>query len=233
VIFQDPFESLNSRFSVRDIIAEPFEIQTNLNAREIDTEVKKLLELTGLPKSAAEKFPHEFSGGQRQRIGIARAIALNPGLIICDEPVSALDVSIQSQIINLLMDLQERLKLTYLFIAHDLAVVKHISDRIAVMYLGQIVEIANAVDLYKNAAHPYTQALISAIPSPDFKKNGKRIILKGDVPSPASPPKGCRFHTRCPIAEAICKREQPRFRQVGSGTDSLTDHFAACHLIGR
>lgn len=225
IIFQDPFESLNARQTVGEILEEPFLIHNVLTPPERKKEVKNLLERVGLPASAMNLFPHEFSGGQRQRIGIARAIALKPRLIVCDEPVSALDVSIQSQILNLLLELQEELGLTYIFISHDLAVVKHISDHIAVMYLGKIVEHANADSIYENPRHPYTQALISAIPIPDpFIKN-KKIILEGDVPSPSNPPSGCRFHTRCPIVIDKCKKEVPAF----TSGDGVKNHLVACH----
>jgi len=209
IIFQDPFESLNSRQSIGNILEEPYLIHGLGTAEERRREVDRLLETVGLPQGAYDRFPHEFSGGQRQRIGIARAIALQPKLIICDEPVSALDVSIQSQILNLLIDLQRKMNLTYLFIAHDLAVVKHISDHIAVMYLGKIVEYAPADILYNNPVHPYTHALISAIPIPDPAVKRKKQILMGEVPSPISPPSGCVFHTRCPYALEKCERNVP------------------------
>ena len=201
IIFQDPFESLNNRHTVRYIIEEPFIIHGIGTPEERKEEVEKLLKRVGLPENSMDRFPHEFSGGQRQRIGIARAIALKPKLIICDEPVSALDVSIQSQVLNLLIELQKELNLTYVFISHDLTVVKHISDKIAVMYLGKIVELTDSNAIYENPLHPYTQALISAIPRPDPLKKEKRIILKGDVPSPINPPDGCSFHTRCPCVK--------------------------------
>ncbi len=227
IIFQDPFESLNSRHTIGYILEEPFVIHGIGTSEERKREVKKLLEKVGLPESAVDRFPHEFSGGQRQRIGIARAIALKPKLIICDEPVSALDVSIQSQILNLLLDLQQEMKLTYLFIAHDLAVVKHISDRIAVMYLGKIVEFADADTLYEKPLHPYTHALISAIPIPDPNVKTKKHILTGDVPSPTNPPSGCHFHTRCPIVIEQCRVEEPELHPPpGKRGDT---HFVACH----
>ncbi|OQX28151.1 MAG: hypothetical protein BWK80_01735 [Desulfobacteraceae bacterium IS3] len=230
MIFQDPFESLNSRHTVGEILEEPFIIHNIGRPEERKVAVKNLLYRVGLSENAVSRFPHEFSGGQRQRIGIARAIALNPKLIVCDEPVSALDVSIQSQILNLLLELQQEMKLTYLFIAHDLSVVKHISDHIAVMYLGQIVESADADRLYETPLHPYTQTLISAIPVPDPAVKKKRQILEGDVPSPIHPPSGCRFHTRCPVAVERCKHEIPALKAVPTGKDD--SHRVACHLVG-
>jgi len=229
IIFQDPFESLNSRHPVGHIIEEPFIIhRPQMTSKERDAEVIRLLRRVGLPESARHKYPHEFSGGQRQRIGIARAIALNPKIIICDEPVSALDVSIQSQVLNLLLELQEEMNLAYLFIAHDLAVVKHISDRIAVMYLGHIVEFADADEIYDKPLHPYTKALISAIPIPDPTKRSHRQILQGEVPTPINPPAGCTFHTRCPIAKERCVKERPVLK-YHEGSKS---HQAACHYAG-
>jgi len=225
MIFQDPFESLNARQTILEILEEPFIIHNIGSPQERSVAVFKLLEKVGLPKSAAGLFPHEFSGGQRQRIGIARAIALNPRMIVCDEPVSALDVSIQSQILNLLLDLQKDMGLTYVFISHDLAVVKHMSDTIAVMYLGKIVEHADADLIYRNPLHPYTKALISAIPVPDPAFKRKRIILSGDVPSPASPPEGCRFHTRCPITIDRCRIEEPEL----TAHNENPNHLVACH----
>lgn len=227
MVFQDPGESLNARHSVGQLLAEPFVIHGIGTAADRPARVAALLERVGLPASAADRFPFEFSGGQRQRIGIARALALNPKLIICDEPVSALDVSIQGQVLNLLLDLQRELGLAYLFIAHDLAVVKHVSDRVAVMYLGHIVELADADTLYRHAAHPYTRALISAIPEPDPRRKSTRIVLGGDVPSPITPPSGCPFHPRCPHATERCKAEKPLLRlpdPVGR-----PEHQVACH----
>ena len=229
IIFQDPFESLNSRHTVGEILEESFIIHKQLESKDRKTKVKQLLDTVGLSGSAADRYPHEFSGGQRQRIGIARAISLNPKLVVCDEPVSALDVSIQSQILNLLLQLQQELDLTYLFISHDLAVVKHISDRIAVMYLGKIVEYASAKDIIETPQHPYTQALISAIPEPDPDRKKKKVILTGDVPSPINPPSGCCFHTRCPVATDICHQQTPELKQSGSGID----HQVACHFAGK
>ena len=225
IIFQDPYGSLNPRMTVGDIVGEPLHIHNIAKGAAKEERVREILETVGLSAFHARRFPHEFSGGQRQRIGIARALAVNPRLIICDEPVSALDVSIQAQVINLLQDLQEEFGLTYLFIAHDLSVVKHISDRVAVMYLGKIVELTRKTELYKNPKHPYTQALLSAIPEADPTIKKERILLKGDVPSPINPPSGCRFHTRCPKAMDICKVEDPAFVDTGDG------HFVACHLV--
>ena len=219
VIFQDPYGSLNPRMTCGDIIGEPLNVHNLAKTpREYDDRVADLLETVGLNPFMADRYPHEFSGGQRQRIGIARSLAVNPEFIVCDEPVSALDVSIQAQIINLLEELKERLKLTYLFIAHDLSVVRHISDRVAVMYLGHIVEIASWQELYKNPLHPYTQALLSAIPipDPDLEMNRDRIILQGELPSPTNPPTGCVFHTRCPKMIDECKEERPALLEVDS-----------------
>jgi oligopeptide/dipeptide ABC transporter ATP-binding protein len=224
MIFQDPMESLNARHTVGDIIKEPFVVQRIGNSAFRSKRVTELLNIVGLPARSATRYPFEFSGGQRQRIGIARAIALNPKLVICDEPVSALDVSIQSQILNLLVDLQREFSLSYLFIAHDLAVVKHVSDRVAIMYLGKIVETADSETIYRDARHPYTQSLISAIPVPDPHRHAKRQILQGDVPSPINPPDGCHFHPRCPVAEPRCKQEPPVLRELDRS------HFGACHL---
>ncbi|NLJ86130.1 MAG: dipeptide ABC transporter ATP-binding protein [Firmicutes bacterium] len=227
IIFQDPYASLNPRMTVGDIIGEPMQIHGIAKGQEKERRVQELLEVVGLASYHARRYPHEFSGGQRQRIGVARALAVNPKIIVCDEPVSALDVSIQAQVVNLLQDLQAEYGLTYLFIAHDLSVVKHISDRVAVMYLGKIVELTSKQALYDNPLHPYTQALLSAIPIPDPTLTRERVILEGDVPSPINPPSGCRFHTRCPVAKDICKQEEPAFADVGGG------HFVACHLVER
>ena len=225
IIFQDPFASLNPRHTVRGIVGEALVIhKLAKNRRDLDDQVVKLLETVGLNADHMHRFAHEFSGGQRQRIGIARALAVQPRLVVCDEAVSALDVSVQAQVINLLEDLQERLGLTYLFIAHDLSVVEHISNRVAVMYLGRVVEIATARALYDNPLHPYTEALLSAVPIPDPKMKRRRIVLKGDVPNPIHPPSGCHFHTRCPIAVAHCAVESPRLEPDSSG------HWVACHL---
>jgi peptide/nickel transport system ATP-binding protein len=225
-VFQDPSASLNPRRRIRDLIAEPLRIHTKMNEEEISSRVSELLTLVGLSPEHATRFQHEFSGGQRQRIGIARAIAVNPKLIVLDEPVSALDVSVQAQIVNLLADLQERLNLTYVFIAHDLSVVRQVSTRIAVMYLGSIVEIGNAEEIFSKPAHPYTQALISAVPEPDIKRAGarNRIILTGDVPSPIDPPLGCRFHPRCPVAQDRCRSERPFLKDHGA-TRQVACHF--------
>ena len=220
IIFQDPFESLNSRHTVRKILSEPFIIHKLGTKTEREQRVKELLNRVGLDASAADRFPHEFSGGQRQRIGIARAIALKPKLVVCDEAVSALDVSVQSQVVNLLLDLQQEMHLALIFIAHDLAVVKHVSDDIAVMYLGKIVETSTSGEIYRSPKHPYTQALISAIPVPDPTTRPDRIILKGDVPSPISPPSGCRFHTRCRYVQDRCSLEVPPLETVSQGQSS-------------
>jgi len=224
IIFQDPYASLNPRMTVGSIIGEPLEIHKIARGAEKEERVASLLQKVGLRAEDMRKYPHEFSGGQRQRIGIARALALNPKLIVCDEPVSALDVSIQAQVINLLDDLQKDLGLSYLFIAHNLHVVEHISDRVAVMYLGKIVELASDTMLYANPQHPYTEALLSAVPFPDPTVKKKRIILEGDVPSPINPPSGCHFHTRCPYKEKICEEIEPAFKDIGGG------HWVACHL---
>lgn len=225
IIFQDPYGSLNPRMTVGDIIGEPLHIHNLAKGAEKEKRVREILDTVGLSSFHARRFPHEFSGGQRQRIGIARALAVDPRIIICDEPVSALDVSIQAQVINLLQDLQKEFGLTYLFIAHDLSVVKHISDRVAVMYLGKIVELTGKIELYKTPKHPYTQALLSAIPEADPTIKKERIILKGDVPSPINPPNGCRFHTRCPKVMDICRTQEPKFVDTGDG------HWVACHLV--
>lgn len=229
MIFQDPYASLNPRMTVADIVAEPLTVHNVAKGREIQDRVQHLLEIVNLNPSFASRYPHEFSGGQRQRIGVARALALQPSFIICDEPISALDVSIQAQVVNLLEELQEQFNLTYLFIAHDLSMVKHISDRVAVMYLGVIVELATRDELYSKPLHPYTQALLSAVPIPDPIADAKRqrVILQGDVPSPANPPSGCRFRTRCPIAEAVCAETRPEFREIKPG------HFVACFFAER
>lgn len=227
MIYQDPYSSLNPRLTVGEIIAEPLLVHKVLSKHERVEKVRELLTIVGLAPGYAHRYPHEFSGGQRQRIGVARALALNPKLIVCDEPVSALDVSIQSQILNLLSDLQEEFRLTYIFIAHGLAAVKHLSDTVAVMYLGKIVEIADSKDLYKNPLHPYTQALISAIPVPDPKKKKQRLLLEGDVPSPIDPPSGCRFHTRCPMCSSRCRVEEPGMKDLGR------NHSVACHLFDK
>ncbi|MFH5187389.1 ABC transporter ATP-binding protein [Paenibacillus sp. TAB 01] len=210
MIFQDPFSSLNPRKRIKDILAEPLKVHRIVEPGHVSRRVDELMELVGLPSHYKNRYPHEFSGGQRQRIGIARALSMNPKLVICDEPVSALDVSIQAQILNLLKDLQKELQLTYLFIAHGLGAVKYISDRIAVMYLGKIVEIAETAEIFANPRHPYTQALLSAYPVPNpHLRAQERIVIQGDVPSPANPPSGCRFHTRCPLAKAICREQEP------------------------
>jgi oligopeptide transport system ATP-binding protein len=224
IIFQDPYASLNPRMTVGSIIGEPLEIHKIAKGSEKEERVASLLQKVGLRAEDMRKYPHEFSGGQRQRIGIARALALNPKLIVCDEPVSALDVSIQAQVINLLEDLQAEFGLSYLFIAHNLNVVEHISNRVAVMYLGQIVELASDEELYRNPQHPYTEALLSAVPIPDPTVKKKRIILEGDVPSPINPPKGCHFHTRCMYKDKICEEVEPEFKDIGGG------HWVACHF---
>jgi oligopeptide transport system ATP-binding protein len=224
IIFQDPFSSLDPRMNAGQIIAEPIRNHMNISKTEIRNRVAYLMERVGLLPEQMRRYPHEFSGGQRQRIGIARALALNPSVIICDEPVSALDVSIQAQVINLLAQLQEQMNLSYLFIAHDLSVVEHISNRVAVMYLGRIVELAHDQELYQNPLHPYSQALLAAVPIPDPEVQRKKILLQGDVPSPMNPPSGCSFHTRCVECKAVCSQQTPPLREVGEG------HWIACHL---
>lgn len=227
MIFQDPYSSLNPRMTVGEMIAEPMRVHGILSRREAPDRVNELLQLVGLDTEFSKRFPHEFSGGQRQRIGIARALSVNPSFIVCDEPISALDVSIQAQIVNLLEDLQEQMGLTYLFIAHDLSMVQHISDRVAVMYLGIIIELADRKTLYNHPLHPYTQALLSAgpVPDPAIERNRKRIILRGEIPSPINPPSGCRFRTRCPIAKSECTESRPPLREISEG------HYVACHMI--
>ena len=224
IIFQDPFSSLNPRMQVGRIIAEPLKNHLKTSYSEIKDRVAELMKRVGLHPEQMSRYPHEFSGGQRQRIGIARALALNPLAIICDEPVSALDVSIQAQVINLLAELQEEMNLSYIFIAHDLSVVEHISDRVAVMYLGHIVELTTDKELYQNPQHPYSRALLSAVPIPDPDIRGKRVILEGDVPSPINPPSGCVFHNRCPEGKEDCRHDVPVFRDLGE------NHWVACHL---
>ncbi len=223
MVFQDPYACLNPRLSIKSIIEEPLKTH-KYSPAERKKKVEELLDKVGIPKSYLDRYPHEFSGGQRQRIGIARALALNPKFIVADEPVAALDVSIQAQILNLMSDLQEEFNLTYLFIAHDLSVVQYISDRIGVMYLGSMVELSESQELFDYTIHPYTRALLSAIPIPDPEINKRQIDLEGEIPSPINPPKGCRFHTRCPYVEDICKKERPKFREVKK------EHYVACHL---
>ena len=228
IVFQDPYASLNPRMTVGDIVGEPIDIHKLIsNRKERREKIIYLLDRVGLNSEHATRFPHEFSGGQRQRIGIARALAVDPEFIVCDEPISALDVSIQAQIINMFEDLQTEMGLTYLFIAHDLSIVKHISNRVGVMYLGKLVELASSVELYKKPLHPYTRSLLSAIPiaDPNMSKERSRIVLQGDVPSPLNPPSGCRFRTRCPLATEICAQEEPEFKDYGS------KHFVACHHV--
>lgn len=225
IVFQDPYASLNPKLKVGDIVGEPLRVNRNGSPTERKEKVKSLLERVGLEAHHYSKYPHEFSGGQRQRIGIARALTINPKFVVCDEPVSALDVSVQSQVVNLLQDLQEEFNLTYMFISHDLSVVRHISDRVAVMYLGKIVELGDTKDIYENPAHPYTKALLSAIPVPNPReqRNRERIILKGDLPSPVNPPKGCRFSTRCPLATDLCREVEPDLKQEEN------KQLVACH----
>jgi len=225
IVFQDPYSSLDPRMPVGQSIAEGLGVHNIGNRKERNEVVFEMLNRVGMRRDHARRYPHEFSGGQRQRIGIARALTLQPKLIICDEPVSALDVSVQATVLNILEDLQEDMGLTYIFIAHDLSVVEHISDRVAVMYVGKMVELADREELYKNPLHPYTQALMSAIPIPDPTLKRERVILTGDVPSPLNPPSGCRFHPRCPVVMDICSEEEPVYKDVGSG------HFAACHRV--
>ncbi len=225
IVFQDPYASLNPRYTIFQTLSEPLEVHGLFDASERKHRVYAILERVGLDPSYASRYPHEFSGGQRQRIGIARALILQPKLMVLDEPVAALDVSVQSQVINLLEDLQDEYQLTYIFIAHDLSVVKHISDRVLVMYLGKMAELASADELFANPLHPYTQALLSAVPVPNPDVRRERQILQGDLPSPANPPPGCVFHTRCPIAEDVCRREIPEWREVKPA------HFTACHLV--
>jgi oligopeptide/dipeptide ABC transporter ATP-binding protein len=224
LIFQDPYSSLNPRMTVKQLVLEPLQTHYSYHRKEAEEKVNDILEKVGLSKEHRDRYPHQFSGGQRQRISIARALVLQPKLVIADEPVSALDVSIQSQILNLLMELQDEFKLTYLFISHDLNVVRHVSDRVGVMYLGKLVEMATTKKLYEEPLHPYTQALLSAVPVRDPLEKKERIILKGDVPSPINPPPGCPFHQRCPKAEDVCKTKKPIYKKVGS------DHWVACHL---
>lgn len=229
MIFQDPYASLNARMTVSDIIGESMDIHHLATGKERQERIYQLLDTVGLNKDHAARYPHEFSGGQRQRIGIARSLAVDPEFIICDEPISALDVSIQAQVVNMLEDLQEERGLTYLFIAHDLSMVKHISDRVGVMYLGSLVEVASSSELYGNPVHPYTKALLSSIPipDPDIAEASKRIVLEGDVPSPVNPPSGCKFRTRCRYAEDICSKEVPVLKEIAK------EHFAACHLLNK
>ncbi|HAQ41054.1 MAG TPA: peptide ABC transporter ATP-binding protein [Clostridiales bacterium] len=229
MIFQDPYASLNARMTVSDIIGEPMDIHNLASGKERQERIYELLDTVGLNKDHAARYPHEFSGGQRKSIGIARSLAVDPEFIICDEPISALDVSIQAQVVNMLEDLQEKRDLTYLFIAHDLSMVKHISDRVGVMYLGSLVEVASSKELYRNPAHPYTQALLSSIPipDPDIAESSNRIVLEGDVPSPVNPPSGCKFRTRCRYAKDVCKEVVPALKEIEK------DHFAACHLLDK
>jgi oligopeptide transport system ATP-binding protein len=226
MIFQDPYASLNPRMTVGSIISAPLDVHTDLKRSEKQEKVQDLLKLVGLNPDFVNRYPHEFSGGQRQRIGIARALALSPDLVICDEPISSLDVSIQAQVVNLLEELQDRLGLTYIFVAHDLSMVRHISDRMVVMYLGKVMELADRNEIYLHPRHPYTKALMSAVPIPNPRKarDRQRIILKGDIPSPLNPPQGCNFNTRCPLAQDICFEKDPEYREIEP------NHFVACHL---
>jgi oligopeptide/dipeptide ABC transporter ATP-binding protein len=226
MVFQSPYDSFNPRFSVLNSISEPLRTHTSLRGSDLISRARELLEQTGMPGEILYRYPHEFSGGQLQRIAMARALALNPKFIVLDEPTSALDVSVQAQIINLLQELQRELKLTYMFITHDLSVVQHISDRIAVMYLGKVVELSTTEAIFNAAQHPYTRALLSAAPSLDLEYRQERIILKGSVPDPANPPPGCSFHPRCPVAIEMCSSVEPEFMDVGDG------HMVACHLVG-
>jgi len=227
MIFQDPYASLNPRMTVGSIVGSPLDVHTDQSRKEKRERVQELLDIVGLNPDFVNRYPHEFSGGQRQRIGIARALALNPDFVVCDEPISSLDVSIQAQVVNLLEDLQKKLGLTYLFIAHDLSMVRHISDRMAVMYLGKIVELADRDEIFLNSLHPYTQALMSAVPvpDPDLAETKHRIILDGDIPNPSNPPLGCNFNTRCPLATDVCFIEEPEYREVND------KHWVACHLV--
>lgn len=225
LIFQDPYSSLNPRMTVGELIAEPMKKHNVVAKPEVDQRVAELLEIVGLNPKYARKYPHEFSGGQRQRIGLARALSVNPKLIVCDEPVSALDVSIQAQILNLLKDLQQQLGVAYLFIAHGMAVVKHISDRVGVMYLGKLMEVADSKTIFEDCLHPYTQALMASVPIPDPAGKRERRILKGEIPSPLNPPQGCRFHTRCPLAKSICRDTEPNLTAIRN------NHLVACHLV--
>jgi oligopeptide/dipeptide ABC transporter ATP-binding protein len=225
VVFQDPYASLNPRYTVSQILSEPMEVHNLYTSSQRKQRVNALLQRVGLDPSYGRRFPHEFSGGQRQRIGIARALTLNPKLMILDEPVAALDVSVQSQVINLLEDVQADFNLTYIFIAHDLSVVKHISDRVLVMYLGRMAELTSSDELFANPLHPYTKALLSAVPIPNPRMKRERIILQGDIPNPSNPPSGCVFHTRCPLVTSVCKTDVPEWREIKPG------HFTACHLV--
>jgi oligopeptide transport system ATP-binding protein len=227
MIFQDPYASLNPRMTVEEIVGEPLIVHNLVKGRAVRERVKDLLKLVGLNPDYVDRYPHEFSGGQRQRIGVARALSLNPALIVCDEPISALDVSIQAQVVNLLEDLQGQFNLTYLFIAHDLSMVRHISNRVAVMYLGVLVELSDRKELYEKPLHPYTKALLSAVPIPDpvVEETRKRTILAGEIPSPINPPSGCRFRTRCPLAAEICAEKKPEWRLISPG------HYTACHMV--